>query len=168
LNSNIDMVDLRQLCTVGKVYDFSDRDWAPGELLTLQDILAYEDRHGAPAGENEIALINFGWLKRYWSTGSSGQFYARNQPGMNEDVVRLFFDRKLAAVGADTIACEIAMVDGIAGPEHGHSTYWLPNNILILECVANLELLPRSCFVFALPLKLKEGSGSPLRPVAYF
>ncbi|MBY5406683.1 cyclase family protein [Rhizobium leguminosarum] len=151
-----------------KVYDFSCRDWQPGQLLTLRDIADYEEKLGEPIEEAEIALINFGWLERYWSTDRGALFYASNQPGMDEQAVKFFRDRRVAAVGADTIACEIAMIDGVAGPEFGHQQYWLPNNILILECIANLHKLPRTCFLFAAPLPIKDGSGSPLRPIAYF
>lgn len=157
-------------CLVGtaRVYDFSDRDWKPGEVLTRQDILDYESRHGAPAGEGEIALVNFGWLKRFWHTDERAHFYVKNEPGMDEGVATLFRDRGVKAVGADTVACETPIVDGVMGDAPGHSLHWLPNRILILECVARLELLPRSCFVFSAPLPIENGSGSPLRPLAFF
>jgi len=60
------------------------------------------------------------------------------------------------------------MAGGVLGDAPGHERHWLPNGILILECVARLELLPRSCFLFAAPLPIANGSGSPLRPVAFF
>lgn len=156
------------LVSTARVYDFSDRDWQPGQVLTRGDIIAYEDRHGAPVGAGEIALVNFGWLKRHWHVDERAYYYARNEPGMDENVAELFRDRGVRAVGADTIACEIPMVDGVLHDDPGHSRYWLPNGILILECVARLELLPRSCFLFAAPLPIENGSGSPLRPIAYF
>jgi kynurenine formamidase len=46
--------------------------------------------------------------------------------------------------------------------------HWLPNGILILECVANLDRLPNRVFFAALPLPIANGSGSPLRPIALF
>nr|WP_252121581.1 cyclase family protein [Rhizobium sp. RCAM05350] len=156
------------MITTARVYDFSERDWKPGEVLTRNDIISYEEQHGAPVGDDEIALVNFGWLKKYWFTDSRAYFYARNQPGMDEGVAELFHDRKVRAVGADTIACEIPTVDSEMGDDPGHGRHWLPNGILILECVARIELLPRSCFLFAAPLPIENGSGSPLRPVAFF
>jgi kynurenine formamidase len=157
-------------CLVGtaRVYDFSDRDWKPGEVLTQDDILDYERRHGAPAGKGEIAFVNFGWLKRYWHCDARAHFYVRNEPGMDDGVATLFRDRGVKAVGADTVACETPIVDGVMGDAPGHSRHWLPHRILILECVARLELLPRSCFVFMAPLPIENGSGSPLRPLAFF
>ncbi|MBU2325980.1 MAG: cyclase family protein [Alphaproteobacteria bacterium] len=168
MNETVDTIPVDRLITTARVYDFSDRDWKPGEVLTRSDIISYEEQHGAPVGDDEIALVNFGWLKKYWFTDSRAYFYARNQPGMDEGVAELFRDRKVRAVGADTIACEIPTVDSLMGDDPGHGRHWLPNGILILECVARMELLPRSCFLFAAPLPIENGSGSPLRPVAFF
>ncbi|MGU7771544.1 cyclase family protein [Burkholderia sp. MR1-5-21] len=168
MDETIDTFPADRLISVARVYDFSDRDWQPGQTLGMADILAYEEIHGAPVGKDEIALVNFGWLQRHWRTDAAAQFYETNQPGMDEGVARLFFERGVRAVGADTIACEIPIVDGKLGDDPGHGRYWLPNGILILECVARMENLPRSCFLFAAPLPIQNGSGSPLRPIAFF
>ncbi|MDI6029021.1 cyclase family protein [Corticibacterium sp. UT-5YL-CI-8] len=168
MSSTIETVDAARLITTARVYDFSDREWQPGETLGRKDVEDYEAKHGAPVGPGEIALVNFGWMKKHWQTDARAHYYARNQPGMDEDVAILFRDRQVRAVGADTIACEIPLIDAVLGDAPGHHRHWLPNNILILECVARLELLPRSCFLFAAPLPIENGSGSPLRPIAFF
>lgn len=156
------------LVTTARVYDFSARKMRPGECLTRQDILDYEAAHGAPVGANEIALINFGWMANYWHNDERAKHFVDNEPGMDEGVATLFRERGVRAVGSDTIACDTVVVDGKVGEAPGHNKHWLPNGILILECVARLELLPRSCFFFAAPLPIKNGSGSPLRPLAFF
>lgn len=168
MHETIDTFPVDCLISLARVYDFSDRDLRPGQTLTERDILDYEREHGSPVGKNEIALVNFGWLSRHWHVDERAHFYAKNQPGMDEGVAVLFRDRGVRAVGADTIACEIPIVDGKLGDDPGHGRHWLPNRILILECVARMELLPRSCFVMATPLPIDKGSGSPLRPVAMF
>src|SRR6185437_1892297 len=168
MDQTIETFPVDRLIATARVYDFSDRDWVPGQVLSRQDILDFEEKHGAPVGRDEIALINFGWLRRFWFVDERAHFYARNQPGMDESVASLFRDRGVSAVGADTIACEIPIVEGKLGDDPGHGRHWLPNGILILECVARLEQLPRSCFLFAAPLPIENGSGSPLRPVAFF
>jgi kynurenine formamidase len=168
MDQTIDMFPADCLIAAARVYDFSDRAWAPGQTLTRDDILDYERARGQPVGAGEIALVNFGWLKRYWFTDERAHYYAGNQPGMDDGVASLFRERGVRAVGADTIACEIPIVDGKLGDDPGHGRHWLPNGVLILECVARLELLPRSCFLFAAPLPIENGSGSPLRPVAFF
>ena len=168
MHQTIETFPVDQLITTARVYDFSDRDWKPGETLKREDILGYEEKYGEPVGQDEIALVNFGWLKRHWHVDERAHYYARNEPGMDEGVATLFRERGVRAVGADTIACEIPIIDGVLGDDPGHGRHWLPNGILILECVARLELLPRSCFFFATPLPIDNGSASPLRPVAFF
>ena len=168
MDATVDTLPVDCLISSARVYDFSDRQLAAGEMLTRADFETYEAEHGAPVGEGEIALVNFGWMDRYWSCDHAAHFYANNQPGMDEGAASLFRERGVRAVGADTIACEIPIVDGRMGDDPGHGRHWLPNGILILECVARLAQLPRSCFVFAAPLPIQNGSGSPLRPVAFF
>lgn len=168
MDATVDIIPVDRLIATARVYDFSDRAWQPGQVLTRADVEDYENRHGAPVGPDEIALVNFGWLKRHWHTDERAQYYATNSPGMDESVADLFRARGVRAVGADTVACEIPIVDGVLGDDPGHGRHWLPNAILILECVARMELLPRSCFLFAAPLNIAAGSGSPLRPVAFF
>lgn len=163
----IDTFAVDHLVAKALVYDVSGRDWAPGELLTAAEFEALESGPDDRVGEGEIALVNFGWMRRYWATDRRALWYAANAPGMAEDLVRLLHARGVRAVGVDTIACDTPIVDGRVGPAPGHQTYWLPNGILIIECLANLHLIGRKCLFVAAPLPIARGSGSPLRPIAY-
>ncbi len=166
--ATIDCVSLRHLLAPAVVYDFSTLNLNAGELIDASHIEQMEQECGIRVGANEIALVNFGWLRRHWRTDERAQWYAQNSPGMTEAAVRLFASRGLRAVGADTIACEVPIVDGTPGDNPGHMKHWLPNGILIVECVANLEKVAKRAFFAALPLPIAEGSGSPLRPIALF
>jgi len=167
MDATIDKVRPDFLVSTASVYDFSDRDWKPGDLLTADDLLAYEKEHHCAVGEDEIAIINFGWYKRYWRSDGQSQWYANNSPGMTEDAVVLLKDRGIRAVGTDTIACDTGIVEGQPTEAPGHMKYWLPNHILIIESLANLEQVTPRCIMVATPLNIECGSGSPIRPVAY-
>jgi kynurenine formamidase len=167
MDATIDTYPVDHLVAKATVYQFGDRTWAPGELLTIDDVLAYERTHGCAVGEGEIALVDFGWMRRHWATDSRALWYAANAPGMTEDVAILLRERGVRAVGADTIACDTPIVDGVPGPAPGHQTHWLPNHILILECVANLHRLSHRCLFVASPMAIEAGSGSPLRPIGF-
>ncbi|GAC1300007.1 MAG: hypothetical protein NVSMB27_40280 [Ktedonobacteraceae bacterium] len=52
--------------------------------------------------------------------------------------------------------------------DFGHIQYFLPNGIFIIEGLYGLSKVPSTFYLIALPLKIKSGSGSPLRPVALF
>jgi kynurenine formamidase len=84
-------------------------------------------------------------------------------PGLYPDAARwLITNRSVKAVGLDT-----------ASIDYGQSTLFqthvtlFEKNIPALENVANLDQLPERGFtVIALPMKIKAGSGGPVRIVA--
>mgnify|MGYP002941905848 FL=1 len=90
----------------------------------------------------------------------------RNEPGLSEEACALFAERKIRAIGSDTIACDTPVKDGYEYFSYGHHNSFLPNEIFIMEMLMNLEKLPRRCYFMAIPLKIKNGSGSPIRPFA--
>lgn len=147
-------------------YDLSKFDPKPGELITAEHIVQLEKEMNEQAKEGDVVLLHFGWMK-YWANDHRWKWYASNAPGLTEEAVRLFAERNVRAVGSDTIACDQAMKDGVAEKSYGHDVYWLPQQILIMESLANLDQVSdRSLFVAA-PLRIKRGSGSPIRAMAY-
>ena len=165
MDATVDTLRRRPARRSGRRYNFSDRDLQPGQTLTADDFLAYEREHGVQAGPGDMPLVCFGWHRRHW--GSPG-FYERNRAGNGRKSDGALRRARVRAVGADTIACEIPFVKGVAGEAPGHRKHWLPNGILIVECLAQLEKLPLRAFLVAAPLPIQNGSGSPLRPIAYF
>lgn len=168
MDQTVDRLDPTALIGTAVLYDFSERDWRPGETLGANDLLRYESARGVRVGTGEMALVCFGWQRRYWHCDHRAHFYARNQPGMDAAAAELLADRGVRAVGADTVACEIPIVDGVLGDDPGHGRFWLPRGILIVEAMARLETLPLRSFLFMAPLPIENGSGSPLRPLAFF
>lgn len=161
----IDTYPVGSLCGPAVVYDLSSFDLQPGERVGANSLLDLEKRTGAAAGEGDVVLLNFGW-QRYWRTDKEWKYYACNAPGLEEDAARLFFERKVRAVGSDTVACDTPVKDGEEYRSFGHFQYWLPNHIFIMEMLQNLSVLPARSYFLAFPLKIKGGSGSPIRPVA--
>jgi kynurenine formamidase len=164
--ATIDRIAIDRLMAPATLYDFSQLNLAPGDMITPEMVENYERERNVRVGQEEIALVNYGWSKRYWRCDCEAQWYARNAPGMTEQTVILFKERGIRAMGTDTVACEIALVDGVVGDAPGHIRHWLPNGILIIEMLANLEQLTPRCFFVSAPLPIHEGSGSPIRPVA--
>ena len=166
MEDTIEKVPAGYLIAPAVVYDIASLNLKAGEKATLEDILLLEKRMNTAVGEGEIALIHYGWGK-YWEIGEKGKFYSLNEPGLEEAAVKLFAERKVRAVGSDTVGCESPIKDGVfLDSGHGHDTYWLKNHILIMEILMNLDKLPPRCYFLALPLKIKNGSGSPIRPIA--
>ena len=165
-DDTIDVMPLEQMIGPAAVLDFSSRDLEAGETLSANDIVAWEDAHGA-IRHGDIVLINFGWFARHWRTDEQARYYASNQPGLDESAVKLIYERGAKALGSDNTNAESPIKDGeFLNPGFGHMRYFLPNGLPLIESLANLEKLPARCYFIALPLKIKGGSGSPVRPIA--
>ncbi|GHS94930.1 metal-dependent hydrolase [Synergistales bacterium] len=138
-----------------------------GERVSFEQIKQLEEEMGDHAGEGEIPVFNFG-LQKFWSTDKDWNYYATNQPGLDEETVKLFLERKVRAVGFDSAGGDQPVDGGKESFAYGHRKYWLPNEIFIVENLMNLDQLPTRFYLMLLPLKIKNGSGSPVRPIACF
>ncbi|SCP99470.1 cyclase family protein [Anaerobium acetethylicum] len=165
MNQTVDSFPANMLFGPAIKYDLFRVGAVAGERITKEDILRLEEEMGDAAKEGDIVLLDFGWMK-YWSCDSGWKNYAMDEPGLSEDAVALFADRKVKAVGSDTIACDTPMINGKEDFSYGHKKYWLPNGIFIMEMIANMDQLPTRSYFMAIPLKIKNGSGSPIRPLA--
>lgn len=165
MESTIETYPANYICGRAVVYPLWKLNAKPGQRITAQQILNLEAEMGTSAQENDIVLLNYDWF-RYWTLKGDWKFYAKNEPGLAEDAVKLFAQRKVRAVGSDTIACDTPVIAGEELESYAHHMYWLPNHILIMEELKNLGELPVECYFVATPLKIKNGSGSPIRPFA--
>jgi kynurenine formamidase len=139
-------------------------DALPADFEVTPDHLEACHVQPAPGG---IALIRTGWA-RFWEdathyiTGGSGSLVVG--PGPAVDAARWLSARKIFAAGSDTVAFEKTPCQ-----MEVHVHLLVECGIHIIECL-NMEELAREKvkeFTFiALPLKIRGGTGSPIRPVA--
>ena len=130
----------------------------------------WERSHGR-IPDRSIVLVRTGWSsrwpdkQRYLGTTKTGQAGVAELhfPGIDSSAARwLAGDRRVRAVGIDTPSID-----------YGQSTTFdthrilMGDNIPAFENLNALERLPATgAFVVALPMKIKGGSGGPLRIVA--
>jgi kynurenine formamidase len=157
-------------CVMGpaKKVDVSALDLGPGELLTLAQFQAAACAAGITIEAGDVAIVEFGWDKNLpdGGAGRPDDWWGSNNPGFAEELCAWLAARSVKAVGTDTVSADLAQVDAVTVADHGHRTYFLPNGILIIEGLHNLAAVPAAFYFLALPLKIRGGSGSPLRPVA--
>ena len=111
----------------------------------------------------DVVLIRTGWAQYF---EDAWKFIARvHGPGPGLAAARWLSDRGIYAAGSDTVAFE--KVPDPAMPVHVHLL--VEKGIHIIECL-NLEELAAAGvdeFLFvALPLKIRGGTASPIRPIA--
>jgi kynurenine formamidase len=139
--------------------------------FTIDDILEWEKKYGK-IPDNSILLIDTGssrfWpnKREYMGTDERGEEGVKKLkfPGIHPDTAKfLVSERKIKAVGLDTPSLDY----GGSTRFESHQTFF-EHNIPGFENVTNLEKLPvKGALIFALPMKIKGGSGGPLRIVAW-
>lgn len=166
-----DQIPLEQLVGAAIVVDVSaaaatNRDYQ----VSVADFETWEKEHGR-IPDKSIVLLRTGygrfWPNREQYLGTS-EFGAEavaklHFPGLHPEAAQwLVSNRKISAIGLDTPSID-----------YGQSTLFESHvtlfgaNIPAFENVANLEQLPaKGAMVIALPMKIKGGSGGPLRIIA--
>ncbi|HEU4957523.1 MAG TPA: cyclase family protein [Sphingomicrobium sp.] len=166
-----DQVPLDRLIGPAAVIDVSAASAANRDYrFTVGDLERWESANGR-LPDGVILLFRTGFSK-YWpdrkaymGTDERGpEAVAKlHFPGLSAELARfLVTDRKVAAVGLDTPSLDYGQSKDFIV----HRTL-LGANIPGFENVANLEQMPdKGATVVALPVKIKDGSGAPLRIVA--
>jgi kynurenine formamidase len=163
-----DAVPLSQLVGPAAVIDISQQCAKNSDYqLRPADFAGWEKRHGRiPPGT--IVLVRTGWAKfwpdrmRYMGTDKPGDVRNLHFPGIAPEAAALLVERKVDGVGIDTASLD-------HGPSKDFRTHQILNGAGIygLENVTNLERLPPTgATVIALPMKIRNGTGGPVRIVA--
>lgn len=171
-DQTIEKVAPTALFGIAKKIDLTQEQYAPGELVPLSKVQEVLAREGLTIEKGDLVVFDFGYDKYLldWDKKKPRErdWWGKNEPGLDEDVCRFLYEAGVRAVGSDTAACDIAQINGERKSGYGHIKYFLPNGILIVEGLYGLHRVPNTFYFMALPLKIKGGSGSPLRPIALF
>lgn len=157
---------------------------ASSVAITPADLEEAERRQGVRVGAGDILLIRTGWRnlltssKRARAAAPARHATGRtldlpSEPGLSQQCCAWLHDRHVAAVASDNYAIEVI-------PAEDHRATLPVHCILIRDMgmtlgeLFDLEELTRDCeahrtwefFFVAPPLKLTNGAGSPINPVA--
>ena len=153
------------------VVDVSERALKnPDYQISVADILEWEQINGE-IPDSAMVLFRTGYGKfwpdrvSYMGTAERGPDAVANLhfPGIHPDLAIWFTkNRNIKAVGLDTPSLDY----GQSKLYESHQ-FLFKENILGFENLANLDLLPvKGSWIIALPMKIRGGSGGPLRIVA--
>ncbi|MEZ5399865.1 MAG: cyclase family protein [Bryobacteraceae bacterium] len=141
----------------------NDRDYR----ATPDDITAWERDHG-PIAAGTIVVFRTGWGTRwpdklqYLGSDTPGDVTNLHFPGLSREAAELLVQRRIHGVAIDTASLDY-------GPSQDFIVHQVLNgaDIYGLENLANAEKLPATgATLIALPVKIGEGSGAPVRVVA--
>ncbi|MBT3315294.1 MAG: cyclase family protein [Anaerolineae bacterium] len=155
---SIDTMPLEMFYTEGFCLDLSDK--AFGELIEIVDLEKALAKANLKIKAGDTVLLYTDHYRRAFGTENWG-----NGPGISASAVRWLGEQKISAFGVETMNPGVRKISNkevhhICG-ELGFTHY---------ENMINLyQLLGRGRFRFiALPLKIRGGTGSPVRAVAVF
>lgn len=170
---SVDEIPLKNLIGPAIKIDVSEKAFQnPDYLISLQDVSDWEKKEGMQIPERCIVLLQTGYSQfypdklKYLGTDERGEQAVQKLhfPGLSPEASEwLVNNRNISAIGIDT-----------ASIDYGQSQYFeshvnlMTHNIPAFENLTNLDKLPSKGFnIVALPMKIKGGSGAPLRIVAF-
>jgi len=156
----IDQIPVARL--MGRGVHIDCRSCNESDYVSRGQIEDWESQHGAIA-QGDIVLLEFGWSAR-WALRPHDQAYAERWPGVSMEAAEYLISKEAAALGVDTLSPDPPEALR-TNPIH---PVVLEKNVLIIENLTNLGDLPDFFLFLALPLKIRAGSGSPIRAVALF
>ncbi|WP_274476209.1 cyclase family protein [Mangrovimonas aestuarii] len=140
-------------------------------LISVEDLLDWEKQEGQTIPDGSIVLLYTGFEKyypnklKYMGTDKRGSEAVAELhfPGLAPEAAKwLVSERNIHAVGLDTPS-----IDYGQSTEFKSHVNLMTKNVPAFENLTNLDQLPSKGFqVVALPMKIKGGSGSPLRIIA--
>jgi kynurenine formamidase len=166
-DNSVDRVPVREFIASAVVLDFSKEAAADADfLLKVEHIEAWETRHGKiPAGS--WILFRTDWSKRDVNAYTNRREDGAHTPGPSAEAVRfLIEERDALGFGVETIGTDAGQAHLLDPPYPAHTLFHGAGRYG-LQCLENLNLLPPTgAVIIAAPLKIRDGSGSPLRVLA--
>ena len=158
VGKSIDTMPLSMFYTEGICLDFSHKGLR--ELIETHEIEYAVQEAGLDIKEGDTVLLYTDHYRKYFNSDNWG-----NGPGITSEAARWLGEQKIAAFGVETMS---PGVPGISNKKVHHICGEM--NFTHYENLVNLHLLiGRGRFRFiGLPLKIRGGTGSPVRAVAVF
>lgn len=167
-NNSVDTIDPAQFIGPACVVDASaevakNADW----LLDVPFLEAWEARHGRISAGSWL-FFRTDWSKRINDPASFVNMKedGAHTPGPTQAAVEWLIGRGVRGFGVETINTDAGQSYAwpVAYPCH---TLMHGANKFGLQCLTNLDQLPPTgALIVSAPLKIKQGSGSPLRVLA--
>ena len=163
-----DTIQVQRLVAPVNVLDFSRECSAdPDFLLTVKNVQDWEAKNG-PINTGEWVVLRSDWDARandeaaFLNADATGP----HTPGPTAEVVQYLIDKGIVGWGSQCIGTDAGQAGGMTPPYPAHNLLH-KHNRYGLASLANLDKLPaKGAILIAAPLKIKNGTGSPIRALA--
>jgi len=165
-NNATDTIAPEHLLAPAVVIDVSAEAAADPDLVIERAHLeAWEAVHG-PIPRGAWLLLRTDWSKRSGADYTNRREDGAHTPGPSADAVHFMLEHGVHGLGVETIGTDAGQAH-LFDPQYPAHTLLHGAGRYGLQCLANLDQLPPAgALIFAAPLKIVGGSGSPLRVLA--
>ena len=164
----IDLYPVERFVAPYVKYDLTAFAVGPGDLVGAGTLREVEKRDALEPLPGDVAIVQYGWDRHFRPDDDDPDvrlWWIRNAPGLAADACEHLVGLDVSGVGSDTATCDSAVVDGVITSAVGHLEAFLPNEILLFEGLVGLVAAPARGLFIGLPLRIRGGSGSPIRAI---
>lgn len=165
--NSVDTIAVEDFVAPAIVIDISSQaESNPDYLLTVADVTAWERVHGTIPDRTWV-LLRTDWSKRSGEAYVNRRADGAHTPGPSVEAVRFLIEKRdILGLGTETIGTDAGQAHLMTPPFPAHH-YLHGAGRFGLQCLTNLDQLPPTgSVVIAAPLKIENGSGSPVRAIA--
>lgn len=166
-DTSVDEIPLERFYTRGVALDLSHKD--SDEFIEVEDIEAQLDEHDLEIKDGDTVLFHTGHRERNYGIDDVDQrrAYMFDHTGLSGDAGWFLQEQGVGNFGIDAPTVEHA--SAASTKEYPVHDMCSEHEILHMENLENIDSVVGEAFQFAaFPLRIKGGTGSPLRPVAIF
>ncbi len=163
-----DKLNIQRVVAPVNVIDCSKEAAADADfLLTPEHIKAWEAEHGE-IRKGEWVVMRTDWDKRAHDqdTFLNADENGPHSPGPTPEAVEYLLSKGIVGWGTQCIGTDAGAAGGMNPPYPAHN-FLHRDNCFGLASLANLDKLPaKGAILIAAPLKIENGTGSPIRALA--
>jgi len=150
----MEQMNLEKCMGMAEVIDLSHK--APDSLILVEDVISHAER----IHEGTRLL-----LRTDWDSHADIEDYRNQFPRISPELAEWLVERGISLLGVETPSVASLAQENYEELRDVHRTL-LSADVVIIESLCNLRLLPEQVTFIAFPLKLEDCDGSPVRAVA--
>ncbi|EGQ22498.1 MULTISPECIES: cyclase family protein [Sporosarcina] len=167
-NASVDKIPVKNLIGEARVINIKEKCIEnPDYCLTVEDIEEYEAEFGQ-IPKHSWVLLYTGWAEylnseKYFNTDRDGLSHT---PGFTPEASRFLVERDILGVGVETVGTDAGIAHTFDPPFPSHHIMHQANKYGLAQLTNVDKLPPKGAVLIAAPLKIENGSGSPIRAIA--